>query len=434
MDITKEIQDILKTAEQTWGNAFFSKMTEKLGMLIEADYIFIGKIDFEKTGVNTIGLWGKEGHLDDFYYALENTPCKNVSEDKTCIYETDVTSLFPKDELLIQMAIKGYIGTPLKNSRGEVFAIMVALFHEKITHKDYVLALFEVFAGRISAELEREEREKQLNTMNQQLESLVSKRTRELEQLLEEVNKTREILVEKEKIASLGTLVSGVAHEINTPLGVSITAASNMEGKIREISKNYESGTLKKTEMDIFIDHMNKGIDLLMRNLTRSADLISRFRNIAADQESEQVRKIFLKEYIDEVIISFEPITEKRKISINNNVHEELQMEIDPGIIYRIFSNLFMNAIIHGFKDKGGIISVYSDIHDGKNFITIENNGSPIAREVIGKLFEPFVTTRRFEGGTGLGLHIVYNLVSTKLNGHIKLVKSEQPVRFEISY
>lgn len=181
MNITREIQEVLKNAEQTWGDAFFSKMTEKLGVMIEADYIFIGKIDFEKSGVNTLGLWGKEGHMDDFFYGLDYTPCKNVSNDNTCIYEDQVTRIFPKDELLINMDIEGYIGTPLKNSRGEVFALMVALFKNKITHKDYVLALFEVFAGRISAELEREERERQLKKINQDLEKIVYERTKELE-------------------------------------------------------------------------------------------------------------------------------------------------------------------------------------------------------------------------------------------------------------
>lgn len=432
MDILKEIQEVLRNAEQTWGNAFFKKMTEKLGTMIEADYIFIGRLDFEVMGVNTLGLWGKEGHMDDFFYSLEDTPCKNVSIDRTCIYENHVTNLFPKDELLIQMGIEGYIGSPLKNSRGEVFALMVALFKKKITHKDYVLALFEVFAGRISAELEREEREKQLKEMNQNLELIVSQRTSELEKLLDEVNRTREILVEKEKIASLGSLVSGVAHEINTPLGISITAASNMEVQIRDLKKLYDKQNLKKSDLDQFVTQLGTGIDLLMRNLRRSADLVTRFKNVAVDQESEQIREINFREYIDESIINLEPLLKKRHISILNHVDENLLLETDPGSIYQIFTNLIMNALVHGLEDKEGRITITSKAENGKTIISVENDGDPVPVEVRDNIFEPFVTTRRHKGGTGLGLHIVYNLVSTKLNGHIKLVSAESPVRFDI--
>lgn len=434
MDITREIHEVLKTAEQSWGDVFFRKVTEKLGKLIEADYIFIGKIDIEKMGINTLGLWGKDGHLDDFFYSLENTPCRNVANDNTCIFEEKVTSLFPKDELLIQMGIEGYIGSPLKNSRGEVFALMVALFKKKIPHKEYVLALFEVFAGRISAELEREERERQLQKINQDLELIVSQRTKELKSLLDEVNRTREILVEKEKIASLGSLVSGVAHEINTPLGVSITAASNMEVQIHELEKSFSSDSLKKSDLDNFISRMKNSAIILMKNLNRSAELINRFKRVAVDQETEVIRKIVLREYIDEIIMSLEPLTMKRNITIENGIDPSIEFETEPGAIYQIFTNLLMNAFIHGFDEKSGNINIKSEYRGDKTVISITNDGLAVPVEVRDKIFDPFVTTRRNKGGTGLGLHIVYNLVSTKLNGRILLSNPDQPVQFQIIF
>lgn len=204
--------------------------------------------------------------------------------------------------------------------------------------------------------------------------------------------------------------------------------------QVKELEKLYSEDNLKKSSLERFVSEIKKGTDLLMRNLYRSADLISRFKKIAVDQEAEHISLINIKDYIDETITSLDPVLQKRHISIENRVDESIKVETDPGAVYQIFTNLIMNALIHGFEGKEGTITISSNQMDNKTVLSIENDGRPISPEVRENIFEPFITTRRHKGGTGLGLHIVYNLVSTKLNGHIKLASDDTPVRFEIEF
>ncbi len=439
--LSLEIEKILKNASVSSGKDFFKSLTENIGEIIDSDYIFIGKIDTERHGVETLGLWGKSGHMDDFYYDLEDTPCKNVSVDSICCYPENVTSLFPKDALLIQMDIVGYIGSPLKNSRDEVFALIVALFTKPIIEEEHIRLLFNFFSGRLSAELEREQREGQLLELNESLEKRVQDRTKELEeknfaleQALIEVDKTRAILVENEKLASLGTLVAGVAHEVNTPLGVALTASTGLYDNVKEIHSKYDAGILTKTDMQSYFNTAGEALNIMERNLKRSATIINNFKKISADQNSGETRDIDIKEYIDEVILSFHPVIKKTQITFTNVLPAGIVLHVDVGVIYQIFSNLIQNIIQNAYdKNEEGWAEVSGSFDEHNLIIIFRNGGRAVAPEIRETIFDPFVTSRRAEGGTGLGLHIAYNLVTSKLQGQLALTESDSPVAFTIT-
>ncbi|MGL1903437.1 MAG: ATP-binding protein [Fibrobacterales bacterium] len=439
--VTEEVQQVLHNASRTWGTEFFNAITKNLGVIIKADYLFIGKVNCDASGVDTIGLWGKGAHQHDFYYDLEGTPCKDVSDDSICCYLNDVTKLYPKDTLLIEMNIEGYVGTPLKNSRGEVFALLVALFESPITEREHILTLFELFAGRVSAELEREERERQLKELNDVLEHTIEERTHELseknnalEKVLHEVEEARETLIENEKLATLGSLVAGIAHEVNTPLGVALTASTGLHIEYERLKSLFDDSILKKSDMHLFLDSADQAFGILERNLERSAEIIRNFKKISADQGSGEERTINLKEYVDEILQSLKPAIKKTNITFNNKLPQGILLNTSVGAIYQVFSNLCMNVIHNGYSEnQKGWVFIEGAIENSVVVITVSNGGAPISESLVDTLFDPFITSRRGRGGTGLGLHIVKNVVNSVLKGSIELTCSQTPVTFTIT-
>lgn len=231
---------------------------------------------------------------------------------------------------------------------------------------------------------------------------------------------TQEELVQTEKMASLGRLVAGIAHEINTPIGVGVTAASHLHQETEKFNNDYKSDNMTKNTFEEFVETSMQSSEMILSNLDRAAKMIHNFKQISVDQSSDEIREFDLKEYIEGVISSLKPTLKKTSHDISLVCKEHIYLESNPGVFSQIFSNLIMNSVIHAFEgiEQGHIIiEVQKRGHD--LHIVYKDNGKGMSKENLKKIFDPFFTTKRSQGGSGLGTHIIYNLVTQKLHGTI---------------
>lgn len=268
-----------------------------------------------------------------------------------------------------------------------------------------------------------------LHQLNKELASSKSEleiNNRNLEKIIDDLRQTQDQLIESEKLASLGGLVAGIAHEINTPLGISLTSATSMHEEVSELQKKFNGDSLKRTELESFFHQANQACNILNSNLHRASDLVRSFKQVAVDQTIDEIRTINLNEYLEEVLVSIGPSFKYRKITVSSECEDAIEIETHPGAIYQIISNLTINALTHAFdEDSCGSINIKT-IRDEKDIIiSFTDNGKGISQENIKNIFNPFFTTRRGSGGSGLGLSIVYNLVTASLKGTITANSSE---------
>jgi signal transduction histidine kinase len=264
--------------------------------------------------------------------------------------------------------------------------------------------------------------------LNKTLEQRVLDRTKalevsnnELKVAMEKLQLTQNQLIQSEKMVALGGLVAGVSHEINTPVGVSVTAASHLQEKTQEINSLYTSSLMKKSDLEKYLSLTNESTEVILSNLQRASELVKSFKQVAVDQSDEQRRCFKIKEYINQVLLSLRPKLKKTKISIGVNCDEKLQINSFPGAISQIITNLVMNSLIHAFEEgQEGSIIFDIEKQDNNILFTYSDNGKGINEDIICKIFDPFFTTKRGKGGTGLGLNIVYNIVTQTLRGAIE--------------
>ncbi len=261
----------------------------------------------------------------------------------------------------------------------------------------------------------REEIERRRHTED----ALRGKQT-ELERIVDDLKQAQDRLVQSEKMAALGGLVAGITHEVNTPVGIGVTATSFLAEKLQTLSQSYKEKTLSPKALEHFIEEATQGTELLQSNLIRASELIASFKQIAVDQTSEAVRTINLADYLHEVSRSLQPNFKKTRHQIELNCPDNIILSCPAGAISQIFTNLLMNSLIHGFEDmEEGQIRI-TELDEGDNVdITYSDNGKGLLPEQLEKLFHPFFTTKRDQGGSGLGTHITYNLVRQTLGGSI---------------
>lgn len=234
-------------------------------------------------------------------------------------------------------------------------------------------------------------------------------------------------LVQSEKMASLGALVAGISHEINTPIGIGVTSATTLQEEFKMLSRAFADGTLKRSTLERFISHGLNGCDILVNNLLRAAELIRSFKQVAVDQSSNEWRHLNLHDYIDEIVLSLKPRLKGSGVQVVNDSQRQLVIRTHPGAIYQILSNLLLNALIHAYEaEQPGQIRITAEQAGDEILLEFSDDGKGIAADIEGRIFDPFFTTRRGAGGSGLGLHIVYNLVAGTLGGVIHLVKKDE--------
>lgn len=262
-----------------------------------------------------------------------------------------------------------------------------------------------------------------------QLEILVENRTEELlrakesaEYALSELKRTQFQLAAAEKMASLGQLVAGVAHEINTPVGIAVTAASHLEQLTRKAESALEEGRLTRSDLDQWRAAVKEGTTLILGSLERASRLIGSFKQVAVDQSSEQRRRLDLCEFLLEVSIALSPSYRRTGHQLEIDCAAGIELDTYPGALFQILTNLVSNSLLHGFAERSnGLMRVEARVQGEHLLLRYRDDGCGMTAEIAAHAFEPFFTTRRGSGGSGLGLHLVYNLCTQLLGGSIEL-------------
>jgi PAS domain S-box-containing protein len=257
-------------------------------------------------------------------------------------------------------------------------------------------------------------------TERKQAEQLKEQLINELKKTNEELKKSQEQLVQSEKMASLGQLVAGVAHEINTPIGIGVTAASHFQEITENIVSLFENKTMKKSELERYFEDAKESSSLILSNLRRTGDLIISFKMVSSDQTSLVQRVFNMKLYLEDIILSLKPKLKHYPIKIEINCPDNIEIDSFPGAFAQVITNLIMNSLHHAY-DKGqqGSININITLQNTTIIIKFIDFGRGIPHQNLKKIFDPFFTTSRGSGGTGLGLNIVFNVVNQTLKGSI---------------
>ncbi|MHC6647931.1 sensor histidine kinase [Alteromonas sp. HB246098] len=262
---------------------------------------------------------------------------------------------------------------------------------------------------------------RQENENRQYIEAELRKRNQELASSMDTLHQAQEQLVESERMASLGGLVAGIAHDVNTPLGVSVTAASFLQERLNNLKTDFEDKSLTSKNMASFIDEAEQTALLLLSNLERASDLIASFKQVAVDQTSETEREFVLGDYINEIIQSLKPSFKQTDHQINVTCPDNLVVTCAPGAIAQIVTNMVVNSLMHGFEGKTAGTVTLDVKEEGDNVVLYyKDDGRGLSEGELSQLFDAFFTTKRGQGGSGLGTHIMYNLVTQSLHGHIE--------------
>jgi PAS domain S-box-containing protein len=243
------------------------------------------------------------------------------------------------------------------------------------------------------------------------------------EAALQNLRETQESLIEAEKLAALGQLVAGIAHEINNPVGTGLTVASSLERKTAEFAAKVAQGNLKRSSLNDFLAMSREASLQLVANLNHAAELIQSFKQVAADRNYSNPRVFDLGDLTEQVVMSLRPGLGKKNLTLNVACQPDLTMNSYPGPYGQVLTNLFLNSVAHAFPDgKGGTVDIKVRA-SGKDDVEVlfSDNGCGMSLDVRRKAFDPFFTTRRDQGGTGLGLHIVHSIVTNCLGGRLDL-------------
>lgn len=285
----------------------------------------------------------------------------------------------------------------------------------RVTHdkNDEIAYLYDAFNHLLS----------DTESLTTHLESRVVSRTHELQDSLETLKKAQLQLIESEKMAALGNLVSGVAHEVNTPLGNAITGGSIIVRETQQLLRQMEEGTLKKSFMEQKLNVLNETSTLLLKSVNQAANLIRSFKRISVDQSVEDKQEFNLYEYFEEILLTFHNKLKKVPVTVTIEGDRELVIKSYPGVYAQIISNFIQNSLLHGFNNTitDAAISIRFEVKNTNLLLTYADNGVGMDEKIKKIAFEPFTTTKRNAGGTGLGLNIVYNLITQKLLGKIAL-------------
>ena len=275
--------------------------------------------------------------------------------------------------------------------------------------------------------------EREIRNMNLELELRVQARTEKLEianqelsVALESVRAMQTELVRSEKLAALGSLVAGVAHELNTPIGNSVTVGSTLQHQVNDLADAFTKGELRRSTLLVFTENAKRGTDILMRALSRASELIGSFKRVAVDQSSDQRRCFDLQTTLREVCLTLEPMYKSTPFDLTLALPDEIEMDSFPGALGQLITNFVSNALQHGFEGRSSGQMHVRAVADGPDHVTLQfsDDGIGMSQGTLNRVFDPFFTTKLGQGGSGLGMNIVYNIVHEVLGGSIEIASS----------
>ncbi|MFO1263216.1 MAG: ATP-binding protein [Rhodoferax sp.] len=272
--------------------------------------------------------------------------------------------------------------------------------------------------------------EQEIRDVNQALEARVQARTEKLEVANHELNQALASLrtmqaemVRSEKLAALGSLVAGVAHELNTPIGNCVTVGSTLQHQVQELADAFGKGELRRSAMQNFVEQASRGTDILMRALNRASELIGSFKRVAVDRSSDHRRQFMLEPTLREICLTLEPMYKNTPFKLQLDIEHDASMDSYPGALGQVITNFVSNAMQHGFEGRKAGLMRLQVFPEGSEHIRLEfsDDGIGMPDEVQQRVFDPFFTTKLGQGGSGLGMNIVYNIVRDVLGGHITI-------------
>ncbi|WP_374579885.1 sensor histidine kinase [Pseudoduganella sp.] len=397
------LRSITDSTARARGDEFFRVLVRDLAAALDVTYVIAGRVirmPDGHEGIRTLSVWGGDGFLPNMDYSLEHTPCQDVTCQTMCFHGSGIQRDYPLDTLLVDMRAESYVGMPMVDTEGKTLGILSAIDTKPIDENKRLLALslLSIFTARAAAELQHQDRE-------HMLEEKVERRT-------EALRAAQASLVEQEKLAALGSLVAGVAHEVNTPVGVALTAASAMSSYTGQLVQALEAPKVSRSDLVNLAARLNDAAALIEQNLHRAAGLIGNFKQLAVDQGTEHVSTLALADYVQGVVSAHSPELRKAGIKVTVEIDPLLRPRLPPGKFSQVLSNLLMNAARHAYPDgRGGPVLVSAAAADGWLDMHFTDQGVGLAPGVRDKIYEPFFTTKRGQGGSGLGMHIVYTIM-----------------------
>ncbi len=360
--------------------------------------------------------------LSSYVIRMRKAQLLNMEKINKLIVEGEIEGVVGSTEFT------SWMGSPMISANIIHGLIVIQSYEIDVIYTEEDLELLNFVAKHIAIAIEeavnaiqRTESQLKMATQHRLLES----KNTDLTQLITQLKSAQTELLQKEKMASLGGLVAGIAHEINTPLGICVTGVSHLQEEFKIVKEAMVTNTLTEKKLLDFFEDAEEILTILSTNTQRGASLVNSFKQVAVDQTSNEVRNINIHQYIDEVILSLKPTLKRTAIKLEVICDNTLSINVDAGAISQILSNLILNSVKHGFAD-GAEGKILIEVYEKNNSIVLRyrDDGNGIDDEALEKLFEPFYTTKRGAGGSGLGTHLVYNLVTGSLNGKIT-VKSQ---------
>jgi len=279
-----------------------------------------------------------------------------------------------------------------------------------------------VVRARVRSHLLLKHALEQVKELNDSLEKKVAHRTAELEFALQKLASSQDSLARSEAKAAIGMLVASVSHELATPLGNGLIAAGTLKQESSDFSGQVESGALKRSELLAFVSRVATGSDMILQNLRRASDMLGHFKQVAADQVSEQIRSFDLRQMLDEIFHTLAPSMRRTQHQLLIDVPPGIRMNSQPGALGQVIINLVNNAILHAFSSRAqGTLSLRANVCADRVVITVADDGVGMGPSHLSQLFNPFFSTRIGQGGTGLGMAIVHRLVTKSLRGDINV-------------
>jgi signal transduction histidine kinase len=314
--------------------------------------------------------------------------------------------------------IASWMGAPMLVNDQPYGVLIVQSYDPAIMYTKADLDLLAFMASHVAVALARMQADRDVRKAKERLEQ----QNAALNSALTALQEAQSELVRQEKLASLGRLVAGVAHEINTPLGICVTATSHLVQELKLTREELAAGAMTEDSLNGFLDIIDQSLRIMTTNTQRAAALVRSFKQVAVDQSSGDIRSFNLDAYLNEVLLSLQPKLKGRPVKVEVECAKDMVLESYPGAVSQIVTNMVMNSLVHGFEEgQAGCIGIRARLDD--NMVTLEyaDDGVGMDQDTLGKLFDPFFTTKRGNGGSGLGAHILFNLVTGALGGTVRV-------------
>ncbi|MFC0253687.1 GAF domain-containing sensor histidine kinase [Massilia consociata] len=313
--------------------------------------------------------------------------------------------------------IVSWMGAPMLVHEQPYGVLVVQSYDPSTVYTKADLDLLAFMASHVAVALARMQADRKIRKTKEALEV----QNGALNEALTQLREAQAELVRQEKMVSLGGLVAGVAHEINTPLGICVTATSHLVQELKLTREELAAGDMTEDSLNAFLDIVDQTLRIMTTNTQRAAALVRSFKQVAVDQSSGDLRSFKLHNYLNEVLLSLQPKLKGRPVKVVVDCPQDLVLDSYPGALSQIVTNMVVNSLLHGFeRDRAGQITIRAALEGEQVVFDYADDGAGMDRESLDKLFDPFFTTKRGLGGSGLGAHILYNLVTGALGGTVK--------------